>query len=198
MPDGKFNQVALLEGHTRSVTSLLYCPPFLWSGSLDHTLRVWDVATGRCAGTIASGGRNPEGGGHTQAVACLELIPAPAPDGESMVASGGADGEVHLWSPSGQFLHACGHGGVLVTAMRCFQDNRGGQMSLIIGLYDGRIVLRSCASMAILFTIPSNVFNCRAVWGLVNIPNSGCFASSGEDGQLVIWQVSGPLQDAAT
>ena len=196
--EGKFKQAALLEGHTRSVTSLLYSPPYLWSGSLDNTLRVWDVATGACAGCIAAGAasaaaRNPDG--HTQAVACLEAIPA-APDREAMVASGGADGDVRLWTPQGTFLHSCGHGGVCVTALRCFQDNAGGQLSLLVGLFDGRIVVRSCATMAILFTIPSSTFNTRAVWGLVTIPNSGCFASGGDDGQLIIWQVRGPLVDS--
>ena len=192
--DGKFQQVALLEGHTRSVTSLLYCAPYLWSGSLDASLRVWDVATGRCAGCIPAGQRKPDG--HTHPVVCLEAIPAATPEAESMVASGDSDGWLRLWSSAGQFYHAISHG-VCITALQCFQDNAGGQMTLIVGLFDGRIILRSCSTMNILFTVPSNVYNTRAVWSIVAIPNSGCFATGGDDGQLIIWQVRGPLADSS-
>ena len=43
----------------------------LWSGSTDRTIRVWEIATGRCMGAL-----NVAAGGHTEAVSCLEYIPA--------------------------------------------------------------------------------------------------------------------------
>lgn len=43
----------------------------LWSGSTDRTIRVWEIATGRCMGAL-----NVATGGHTEAVSCLEYIPA--------------------------------------------------------------------------------------------------------------------------
>lgn len=44
----------------------------LWSGSSDRTIRVWELNTGRCVGVL-----NGASGGHTEAVSCLEFIPAP-------------------------------------------------------------------------------------------------------------------------
>jgi len=188
--DGKFVQTALAEGHTRSVTSLLYCAPLLWSASLDFTLRVWDVATGRCEGVIGAGPTNPNG--HTGAVACLEAI---VTDGETFVASGGAEGDVRLWRTNGEFVHVIPHG-VCVCSMKTFQDGFGGQQVLIIGLYDGRIVLRSCACMVILLTIPNSAFKTKAMWSIVNIDRgSSCFATGSEDGQLLVWRITKPLID---
>ena len=197
--DGKFQQVALLEGHIRSVTCLLFAAPFLWSGSFDATLRVWEMATGRCAGCIGAGPGNANG--HTQAVVCLEIITTTGPDAESYVASGGADGDVRLWKTNGEFVHSCSHG-TPVTSLRCFQDIFGGQQTLIIGLLDGRIILRSCATMNILFAInnnllPSNVHT-KAVWSIVSLGvGSSCFATGGDDGQLVVWRVSTALIDTS-
>lgn len=50
-----FNSVSLLEGHVREVTSLLLVgdPPNLWSSSADHTIRVWEMSTGKCLGSLA-------------------------------------------------------------------------------------------------------------------------------------------------
>jgi WD40 repeat protein len=47
--------MSLLEGHVREITSLLLVgdPPFLWSSSADHSIRVWDMTTGKCIGSLA-------------------------------------------------------------------------------------------------------------------------------------------------
>ena len=197
--DGKFQQVAVLEGHIRSVTCLLYAAPFLWSGSFDATLRVWGLDTGKCEGCIGAGPGNANG--HTAAIVCLEMIPSTGPDPDSYVASGGADGDVRLWKTNGEFLHACSHG-TPVTALRCFQDSFGGQQALLVGLMDGRIIMRSCATMNILMAIPNNILPSRVdsktVWSLLSLgAGSSCFAAGGEDGQLVIWRVSTALVDTS-
>ncbi len=62
--------------------------------------------------------------GHTEAVSCLELLPACASaegPGEVLVASGGADGDLKLWKTNGELMHAVSHG-IFITAMKFFPD----------------------------------------------------------------------------
>ena len=54
----------------------------LWSGSSDRTIRVWEINTGRCIGVL-----NAASGCHTEAVSCLELIPAAASPAAGEIAS---------------------------------------------------------------------------------------------------------------
>ena len=53
------------------------------SASLDHTLKVWDVATGECVATLE---------GHSQYVQCVAVFP----DGQSVV-SGSWDKTLKVW-----------------------------------------------------------------------------------------------------
>lgn len=94
---------------------------FLWSGSVDYTIRVWDLSTGKCAATLSALGG---GSGHTDAVTCMEYIPNMG--GEPLIASGSADRTVKIWNPNGGALHhTCTHSSV-VTALRAFRDTHGG------------------------------------------------------------------------
>ena len=101
---------------------LFFCALFpdssiLWSGSSDRTIRAWDINSSRCAGII-----NSSSGGHTAAVTCFEQVTAGT---DSYIASGGADGELKLWSTSGEFQANFSHGS-LITTMKVFQDSLGG------------------------------------------------------------------------
>ena len=94
---------------------------FLWSGSVDYTIRVWDLSTGKCAATLSALGG---GSGHTDAVTCMEYIPNMG--GEPLIASGSADRTVKIWNPNGGALHhTCTHSSV-VTALKAFRDTHGG------------------------------------------------------------------------
>ena len=140
----KFEHLALLEGHLRAVTCVLlngthifciylssYCrlkidfdlDSCLWSGSVDRTIRVWEVGTGKCLGVLtkANGGN-----GHSEAVSCLTLIPPTSAGGDAYIASGGGDGDVKLWKTNGEYVHSCSHG-VFITALNTFQDSMGGK-----------------------------------------------------------------------
>ncbi len=97
----------------------------MWSGSVDRTLRVWEIGTGKCLGVLS--GAN-QGNGHKDAVSCLEFIPAVAGSGnpDSYVASGGGEGDVKIWKTNGEFVHSCSHSS-FVTALKTFQDSLGGE-----------------------------------------------------------------------
>jgi WD40 repeat protein len=133
---GQFIKLSVCEGHIRAVTCLLIHNDILWSGSADRTLRVWDIQSGRCVGTINS---SPgDANGHSDAVSCLASIPALQPGAESFVVSGSIDGDTKLWKSDGSFVYSCNNGAG-VTSLCHFQDELGGAQSLIIGLFDGRV-----------------------------------------------------------
>ena len=94
----------------------------LWSGSVDSTLRVWDLASGKCLATLSA---IAGAGGHTDAVSCLELVPGAGAD--TFVASGSADKTVKLWNTSGGTLAHTSTHSAMVTSLRAFKDSLGGK-----------------------------------------------------------------------
>lgn len=122
---GKFELAATLEGHVRGITGVLVVDTYLWSCSLDTTIRVWEIASGRCAGVLSGSD------GHSSGVTCMTYIAcSPAiPGNTAYIASGDCDGTVILWQPNGQKAWADKHGGErsIVTCLQTFQDMFGGQ-----------------------------------------------------------------------
>jgi len=185
-----FEHLLAIEGHGKGITSLLMCESKVWSASLDSTIRLWDVSSGRCDGVLSSTNE-----GHTSAVCCLKLIPPVPPNNTSFIASGGCDGFLKIWNVAGNCLFSLQLGeGILVTALEVFSDELGGQPVLLVGLSDGRIVIISCRTMKILYTIDSIICTTTTVNCIVSI-GSNRFISVGDDGQLIIWQVDKLLID---
>ena len=188
----------------------VYIESQLWTGSLDRTIRVWDVGSGRCLGVLRGAPAAPTtlttplsttpvptpptGNGHTEAVTCLELIPAtPEAGSEAYIASGGGDGEVKLWRTNGEYVHTCSHGTCMITSLRCFQDTNSGPPLLLIGLNDGRIFLRSTLTMELLMIIDGSLHQHKPVWSIISIGQS-CFASAGDSGYFLVCRITQAIQ----
>jgi WD40 repeat protein len=179
--------------------TLYICPPpslntpetFLWSGSSDKTVKIWNIANASCVRTmtITADGL---GVGHTDLVSCLCLIPA-MNGAEAYMASGDTRGDVKLWNAgNGELVMGLTHS-QFVSEMMCFQDATVGQPLLIIGLKNAGFVMRSCATMAILFVIsPSAVGIGNSVQAFANL-GLGCFASAGDDGNVAVWRIAIPI-----
>ena len=75
-----------------------------------------------------------------------------------------------------------------MTCLQSFQDELGGVPVLLIGMLDGVIIARSCATMNVLFVIDQSICNTQSVWAITSLGRS-CFATGGEDGKLIVWQV---------
>lgn len=101
----------------------VFVEQLLWTGSLDHTIRVWDVGTGRCVGILSSANN---GKGHNGPISSLILTPA-GPQNEVHVASGGFDQEVKLWRTNGEFVCSLPHS-AWVTCLSHFQDTLNGML----------------------------------------------------------------------
>ena len=93
-----------LSGHTSDVRSVVYSPDgrTLASGSVDGTLRLWNVATGAVSKTLKT----------EQSVLAVSY----APDGQTL-ATGHVDGKVGLWDVATGELkqHFARHGSAVLT-----------------------------------------------------------------------------------
>ncbi|VXD22178.1 WD40 repeat domain-containing protein [Planktothrix paucivesiculata] len=94
-----------LVGHTDEILALEVTPDSQWliSGSEDHTIKVWDIATGQEIYTLT---------GHTGSVLTLVLTS----DGKQVI-SGSADHTIKVWSlETGQEIYTLrGHQGIIPT-----------------------------------------------------------------------------------
>lgn len=68
-----------------------------------------------------------------------------------------------------------------------------GNQLILVGLSDGRIVVRS-DTMTLLCRLDSHIVcHAGAVWAIENC-GSGYFATGGEDGKLILWCINGELK----
>jgi len=158
----------ILQGHTKGVTALaVLAHNRVISGSLDGTLRVWDVATGRTLATLH---------GHTDGVTALAALT------DGRVVSGSLDGTLRVWDvATGRTLTTLhGHTGV-VRAVAVLPDGRlvSGSKDLTLRVWDAE----SGQNLA------TDYAHGSGVTALTVLPD-GCVVSASEGNSLRMWDVA--------
>ena len=164
------------EGHTSRVWAVTVMPDGqrALSGSLDGTVKLWDLASGAVLQTFA---------GHTHAVTALTILA----DGQRAV-SGSADCTLKLWDlGSGAVLQTfTGHTQWVRTATILSDQRR-----LLSGSEDRTLKVWDIESGAVLRSFEGHA---GAVKGLAEIPDAGRVLSGGADRTLRVWDLeSGAL-----
>jgi hypothetical protein len=67
-----------------------------------------------------------------------------------------------------------------------------GPGSLIIGLVDGRVLLRSAVTMELLISLDGQLQQNKPVWSIASVGQS-CFAAAGESGFFVVFRTQQAL-----
>eukprot|EP00521_Asterionellopsis_glacialis_P014436 CAMPEP_0195306570 /NCGR_PEP_ID=MMETSP0707-20130614/37266_1 /TAXON_ID=33640 /ORGANISM="Asterionellopsis glacialis, Strain CCMP134" /LENGTH=453 /DNA_ID=CAMNT_0040370789 /DNA_START=115 /DNA_END=1476 /DNA_ORIENTATION=- len=212
----KFVLMKTLHGHVGEIAGLTAVDTMIWSAAAtDQTIRLWDLnKDGECqhvipagtptntnapqqqGGAAAPNGVGAASNGHTGAI--TSLLPFKSSAG-SFVLSSSLDGTVKAWNSSdGSCVHTETHGaGVVTMALSADQKNHP---ILLVGLETGNIMVRNvmqtpnAPAFCLLFSLSSKYTAghsgaCRTV----KEGPAATFYSGGDDGKLLVWQLTGDL-----
>jgi len=183
--------VSSLYGHVRGVTGLLMVDAHLWSCSLDGCIRIWDPAAGECKHVVLA--RN---GGHEAPITCMSLSLAEQ-DGTKYVLTSSLDETVRAWDSGANCMMQETHGQA-VMSVNMIEDT-GGNKLILCGLERGEIMIRHFPSFTLIVTLSSN-YTCGHEHGAVRcieIGQQNCFFTGGDDGKIMVWQVTGDVVQMA-
>jgi WD40 repeat protein len=162
----------VLKGHAGAITALAFDPSgkILASGSADHTLRLWDPASGRELRTLS---------GHRDAVEAVAF----SRDGRTL-ASGSVDKTVKLWDPaSGRELRSLsGHTDRVVAVAFC-----GAGGPLATGSWDHTVKLWDSSSGAQLHTLHGAA---SEVWSVACSSDGRTVAAGSYDHTVRTWDAA--------
>jgi WD40 repeat protein len=202
-----------LKGHSEAVYSLAFTPDgrYVVTGSFDHTLKVWDAATGKEVKSL--GGST----GHQN----LVLSVAISPDG-SQIASGGSDNTAKIWdfpisaplqqltladaavamalSPDGKTVAVSNKGGGLFTRATAdgkpLQNMNCPAASIVAWTANGQYLSAAGSDGCVRFWTPGDGklagvvgAHTGAVTALANDPSNRSYFTAGEDGLLKTWSL---------
>jgi len=166
-----FEPAASLAGHTRRVVSLASGADRLYSGSMDHTIRVWDLETFQCIQTLRD---------HTSVVMSLLLW-------DQFLLSCSLDNTVKVWA-------ATSSGALEVT----YTHNEQHGVLALCGMNDDQakpLLLCSCNDNSVrLYDLPSfrergRVFSRNEVRAF-QIGPGGLFFTGDGKGELKVWKLA--------
>ena len=216
-PKGGFVLTQNLLGHAREITGLAVVDTMLWSCSTDGSIRIWDMKQpgAPCQHCITMAPENnspqqpippssPTGGqptnngpGHTNAVTGLVNFKSAA---GNFVLSCSLDGTVKAWNGvTGQCVASEDHGEGVVTMTMIGDGN--GKPCLLLGLESGTMFIRNLEPTAkiqdafsplIQLSYFSAIVHDGAVRSLCKGP-AGTFYTAGDDGKVLVYQVTGDL-----
>jgi WD domain, G-beta repeat len=144
-----FQCVRQFDGHLRSCMTVLFQGNYLWSGSKDCSIRIWDISTGACVAII-----NSKNNGHRGVVRCLRSVNIAGLD---CVLSAGEDGSIKIWSRDGQLLLSQDDHPAPIATVEVMDIHD--VPSLLVGLANGDIMIRSLATMEVRAVLPRAQFN---------------------------------------
>ncbi len=171
-PARKIARLAVLGGHTSSVSSCAFSPDGtqLLSGSLDNTLKLWDTASGTCLRTFE---------GHTGSVSSCAF----APDGTQLL-SASADNTLKLWDTASGTCQRTLEGHTSYVSSCAFAPD-GTQ--LLSGSLDDTLKLWDAASGTCLRTLEGHT---GSVMSCAFAPDGTQLLSGSLDNTLKLWDTA--------
>ncbi|MBD2727991.1 ribosome assembly protein 4 [Nostoc sp. FACHB-892] len=171
-PENKFQELNTLEGHNSSVSSVVFSSDGqrLASASVDNTIKLWDVASGKAVQTLT---------GHSSAVISVVF----SPDGQRL-ASASADNTIKLWDvASGKAVQTLtGHSSAVYSVVFSPDGQRLASASA-----DNTIKLWDVASGKAVQTLTGHS---SWVYSVVFSPNGQRLASASVDNTIKLWDVA--------
>ncbi|MFM6669825.1 MAG: eIF2A-related protein, partial [Dolichospermum sp.] len=165
------NLLQTLTGHSNRIRSVAYSPDgqTLASGSVDDTIKLWDVKTGNLLQTLSD---------HSSSVCSV----AYSPDGQTL-ASGSDDKTIKLWDvKTGNLLQTLSGHSHWVRSVAYSPDGQ----TLASGSWDNTIKLWNVKTGNLLQTLSGHSYS---VWLVAYSPDGQTLASGGWDNTIKLWNV---------
>lgn len=165
-----------LPGHKVLIWTIAFSDDgcLLASGSIDHTIKVWNLKSGSCVQTLR---------GHTGAVLSVAFQPQKGVGPDYILASTSQDGSIKLWNISTQdCIHTLEN---TEQSVRTVTFNSSGD-TLAIGYLDGQVSLVNLQSNQQQW-LPSEINSQESP--LAFSPDDKTLAVGYSDGQIYLWDV---------